>query len=76
MDECGWDWARKLRLTDHESLGINVSSTSIKKEVQEFFRCLVGKILSPRLYGDDVVYEMTKLTFKLTFNPLYLTPLM
>lgn len=65
MDDCVRDLDRKLRLTDRESLGIKVRSTSTKKVIGEGFRCLVGKILSSRLYGGDVVYETMKLAWNL-----------
>lgn len=60
MEECANELAKKLVLTEKESVGVCVSRDNTRGTFGNGQLCLVGKILAERLFAAEVVLEMMK----------------
>lgn len=60
MNECVNAFANKLVLTEKETSSIRISRDKQKGADEDSQLCLVGKILSAKLFAGDVVLEMMK----------------
>lgn len=60
MEDCANELARKLILTERETIGVCVSKDKTKEAVIDGKLCLVGKILVIRLFAADMVLDMMR----------------